>query len=456
MIDSEDLATEGKFAFTSTSEHLRHLALSARQLLTLRHHVRMGSLGFESLCHSLASGLQELSLRLSANAAPSDEVSRCRRRLLDCAATLVTDAGHPFKALECLEEVCNCCAAALAANERSVADAVIVAAEPALKALEELEHSSGYAELLNNVRRFGARLHAFLALAAPAAADLHAERGRTRVAGRAETVRQLLPVVVQSLRESLRHPMNTHSREDRAFFFRILRRSMQDMVDVFRPDLKEHEDNQDEAEVGLFIKNLDFVLDHCSGDSSPSASSDVVAKRSEWLVRFALAVGKVSCPADESSITSDSRGVLKAAASLAMDPDNAKRSLQRSLESLEQNVNESLLKLIIELFCRGNFPLDELIHHILNSQVSPPDRMPEDVEDLVAAFDDRYYLNMHNDYVLVWYIVIYTKLMYVRTLMNFFFSALTCYSMLLICQPSAPMTIVEPVPYPRDCPYFKS
>ena len=40
-------------------------------------------------------------------------------------------------------------------------------------------------------------------------------------------------------------------------------------------------------------------------------------------------------------------------------------------------------------------PLDDLIHAILSSVISPPDRLPEDVEDLVHKFDDRADLLFH-------------------------------------------------------------
>ena len=40
-------------------------------------------------------------------------------------------------------------------------------------------------------------------------------------------------------------------------------------------------------------------------------------------------------------------------------------------------------------------PLDDLITAILSSGVSPPDRLPEDVDELVTAFDDRADLLFH-------------------------------------------------------------
>ena len=46
----------------------------------------------------------------------------------------------------------------------------------------------------------------------------------------------------------------------------------------------------------------------------------------------------------------------------------ARDILRDAVEELEQNLNNALLKLIIELFCQANSPLDELIHGILVSK----------------------------------------------------------------------------------------
>lgn len=66
----------------------------------------------------------------------------------------------------------------------------------------------------------------------------------------------------------------------------------------------------------------------------------------------------------------------------------AKDLLRDAVEELEQGLNGCLLRLIIELFCQANSPLDELIHRVLNSPVFAPDRRPEDLEDGVVKLDD--------------------------------------------------------------------
>lgn len=64
----------------------------------------MDNIRFESLCHGLASTVQEISLRLvqmtENEKSLRQEVLDCRKLLLECASGLVINAKHPFKAFE--------------------------------------------------------------------------------------------------------------------------------------------------------------------------------------------------------------------------------------------------------------------------------------------------------------------------------------------------------------------
>ena len=226
------------------------------------------------------------------------------------------------------------------------------------------------------------------------------DKSRSGIVSRSETVKKLLPLIIQSLRDSLRHPMNSHTRSSREYFFGIVRTCISEISEIVTTTggLETVGDSEvRSAEVGLFVKKLDGVMDFLGG-SGDLENFDKFYEDVEWLVRFSLSVAKVSRRrSEEEEVIEASREALRCAADLKescksdLDSELLRDTCRDSVEVLEQTVNNCLLKLIIELFCTSsvNSPLDDLIHRILNSTVSPPDRLPEDVDDLVDAFDDH-------------------------------------------------------------------
>ncbi len=410
-----------QFAFSSSESAVRGLHLNLRHLASLRQHLvaastladpssslassPAGPQGFEALCHGVASSLQEISLRLvrlteeGSDAQLRDDVLECRKELLDAASAIVLHSRQPHRALPHLDALTAVCGAALEVSERHAKQTVARAAAPALHALDVLERSAGYADLFRNIKHFGSRLHSFLELSSHRCHDLRSERAKGCVVARAETVRKLLPVVIQSLRESLKHPMNSHARSNRAYFFKIVRDSIVGISDTFA-----QAGGVDVAEesVGQFVRTLDFVLDTCEGDFVvPGAAVDAggvgagvlddarmteLSDKVEWMVRFCLGVAKVSPDSENTEIVANCHSVVREADHLkeevekacsADDDETMKRQrevnvardiLRDAVEELEQNLNNALLKLIIELFCQANSPLDELIHGILVSK----------------------------------------------------------------------------------------
>ena len=215
-----------------------------------------------------------------------------------------------------------------------------------------------------------------------------------------------MPLIIQSLRDSLRHPMNSHTRSSREYFFGIVRTCIAEISELVTTSggLAVGDGEVRNAEVGLFVKKLDGVMDFLGGGGGGGENFEKVDKFNEdveWLVRFSLSVAKVSRKrSEEEEVIEASREALRCATELGTScksdeveslDSELRDSCRDSIEVLEQTVNNCLLKLIIELFCTSsvNSVLDDLIHRILNSTVSPPDRLPEDVDDLVDAFDDH-------------------------------------------------------------------
>ena len=219
-------------------------------------------------------------------------------------------------------------------------------------------------------------------------------------------MKKLLPLIIQSLRDSLRHPMNSHTRSSKEYFFGIVRTCIGEMAELVTTSggIAVGDGEVRNADVGLFVKKLDGVMDFLGGKGDNPQNFDKFNVDVEWVVRFSLSVAKVSRKrSEEEEVIEASREALRYATELGTSRKSGdegaspasdselRDSCRDSIEVLEQTVNNCLLKLIIELFCTSsvNSPLDDLIHRILNSTVSPPDRLPEDVDDLVDAFDDH-------------------------------------------------------------------
>lgn len=404
MASNLDMAE--RFTFISSQQILASLDLSLNSLSTIRSHVQMGNLKFESLCHGVASSLQEISLRMVKMSSTDDnselreQILQSRKSLLDCANVIVFNAQHPYKAFPYLESISSdSCVKALQVWESQQKRSVSVASVPALQALDILEKSSGYKSLFLNIKQFGNKLHHFLELAANLCQDLRNEGGRLEIVSRVEAIKKVLPFIIQSLRESLRHPMNSHTRSNREYFFRTVRNSIKEIVDIFQEPYP-FEKQSKNKEFGLFIRTLDSLIDFCNERDKNIGLEDLdnLTSNLEWLVKFALSVSKATDKKDEAEIVTNCHDIVSEVTSLKamIGEDKPERDiivtkdiLKDGIELLEQTVNNSLLKLIIDLFCNISSPLDRLIHAILNSSVSPPDRLPEDLDDLISAFDDR-------------------------------------------------------------------
>ena len=159
------------------------------------------------------------------------------------------------------------------------------------------------------------------------------------------------------------------------------------------------EGNSDESiGGGEFVRYLDNSQSTLSEDKNlDGATLTELDSSVQWLVKFSLSVAAVCKKKEEADLGSTCHIVLRELAELKMlnetkwnenDEKAIKLKLRDSLELLEQTVNNNLLKLIVDCFCSVTSPLDDLVQHILDSTVHPPDRRPEDVDHLVNAFDE--------------------------------------------------------------------
>ena len=400
--------------FVSSTTALNSLVMGAGQLLTLKDRVQMGNLKFESLCHVLSSTLQEISLRLIKLTEEDKDLREqalgCRRVLLETASNILLNANHPYKTFPYLEKVPDICSASLELNEHFLVRSLVALSKPVLESMEALEKSSGYKNFFINLKLFGSKLHSFMEEVSLRTRDLGSELTANDLIMESDTVKKLLPVLIQSMQESLKHPVNCHTRTNREYFFNVMRKSLNRIPEIFKGHHKARSAfNEISSDVGKFLRSLDLIVDTCDRDSHDNklfTLEDVLSvdKEIEWLVKFALAVAKVSPSSEEEEIISTCQHVLSQISLLRREVEEvsdhaavarARLAVRESAELLEQVVNNVLLKLIIDVFCNIDSPLDLLIHQILNSNISPPDRMPHDVDDLVSKVDERADLLFH-------------------------------------------------------------
>ena len=93
------------------------------------------------------------------------------------------------------------------------------------------------------------------------------EKSRSGIVSWTETVKKLLPLIIQSLRDSLRHPMNSHTRSSREYFFSIVRSCIGEISELVKMTSGGLEviGEVRNADVGLFVKKLDGVMDFLGG-----------------------------------------------------------------------------------------------------------------------------------------------------------------------------------------------
>ena len=93
----------GDLGLKSTSAALKDLLDNLAVLNRTRNHVQMGNLKFESLCHAIATSVRDAASLMAAAAATEHSAAmrqrslEARKLLLECAAGIVENAGHPFK-----------------------------------------------------------------------------------------------------------------------------------------------------------------------------------------------------------------------------------------------------------------------------------------------------------------------------------------------------------------------
>ncbi len=361
----------------------------------------------EEFTRSLSATLQELALRLnqiSTSGGLSSSSLQNRRALVQESREALQEATLRLKEGKrepALSNAVRGCLVALRVAEHVSAQQVVTAAQPVFQTLHILEKSCLAKQVVLNVKLLGMKMTKFLELCGRKVHDIRVQPQQAKVQANVYIVNKLFPILVQALGNSIARPNNAYDRASRDYFFGLVRQATENIVKGFTTgDGTEGNDGETlgmgGSDIGRFVKTVDQVLDDLDCIKTNQDFPAIQANAS-WLVSFAMNVAKVSSEGeDNKDITNACHHVVNELATLkeALDGQQsvadialAREVSKDFVEVLEQVVNTSLLRLIVEAFSQLHVPLDKLVHHVLISEKKLPDRLQEDIS--VEAMDDH-------------------------------------------------------------------
>ena len=300
------------------------------------------------------------------------------------------------------------------------AQQVVAAAKPVFQTLAILEKTTTSERLVLNIKLLGMRLTKFLELGGRLVHDLRGPQRRSKVQMHVYVIQKLLHCLVHAVENAIQRPMNAYDRASRQLFFGIVKQSTESITKLFTLPV-ELEDVADEAVMGRFVKCVDTVLDSI-GTLQTLPEFENVQTETEWLISFAMSVAKTfSQSQDEKDIVNGCHHLVNELGNLkeAIGSENienlelAKAVAKDFAEVTEQSVNRlvfletkssffcnfsktffflllsALLRLIVLSLSQLHGPLDRLIHAILSSDKLHPDRLQDDLTELIESTDSH-------------------------------------------------------------------
>ncbi|XP_067004590.2 serendipity locus protein alpha [Anabrus simplex] len=164
------------------------------------------------------------------------------------------------------------------------------------------------------------------------------------------------------------------------------------VINAPRPSTKE----ESEGCGGQFVHKMDLALEiltSCSGKLPEVELKSVI----DDVLCHAMSIAQVAVASDCEVITASCQKVLRALEVLKKEYQNScgnpsvrnlyVNGLADSLEGLEQRVNTALLRLVLEVFCDFNQPLNNLLNFVSNNSIPEGIRQVQDLSEMVAVFD---------------------------------------------------------------------
>ena len=414
-----------------------------------------------SLCRSIAPSIRELSAKLNtlqiwtqsgdtqlntpskqtrnrSNAISELEernrnlqhmIAECRKTLLD-SSTAITAAGVASKGkrMTSMKVLSNSAFPLLQSGATQALkiseyisnhEMIYKTAAPVLEMLDILERSAAVASrnVFLNLKLFGMRLATFLELIVIRMRDLRNRVSKMTITAQTDTLRKLLPVIIQNLPSTT--PSSSNSKElsvftgtSRQLFFNLARSSINKIIDNFQLSEIQFENQAYSSinslgfvEPGSFIQKIDQILEQLNNHKlkMDRALFTEVQSSADYIIQFALSIAKVSKQnKDTNNADAGKNDIMNACRNVISEMESLKISLTKGedqncynevklgrevvgdfIEILEQTVNSTLLSMIIKVYTSAHLPLDKLIIGV------SLDNDDEAINNLVNNFDEN-------------------------------------------------------------------
>ena len=356
-------------------------------------------------------------------------IAECRKTLLD-SSTAITAAGVASKGkrMTSMKVLSNSAFPLLQSGATQALkiseyisnhEMIYKTAAPVLEMLDILERSAAVASrnVFLNLKLFGMRLATFLELIVIRMRDLRNRVSKMNITSQTDTLRKLLPVIIQNLPSTT--PSSSNSKElsvftgtSRQLFFNLARTSINKIIDHFQYNEAQFENPSFSSinslgfvEPGSFIKKIDEILEQLNNHKlkMDRALFTEVQSSADYIIQFALSISKLSKQnKDNNNINDDNNDIMNACRNVISEMESLKISLTKGedqncynevklgrevvgdfIEILEQTVNSTLLSMIIKVYTSAHLPLDKLIVGV------SLDNDDENINNLVNNFDEN-------------------------------------------------------------------
>ena len=252
-----------------------------------------------------------------------------------------------------------------------------------IQRLRHLKQSLDLDELAFNLKDLGDSLVKFLRNAVERYHDTRWDQQRELVMTQADGVRILMPSLMETMMTYLKNINNHHSRVARDVIFSAVEKSINGIITAYK-----HIGPTEKSKNGEFLTQMDrlfYMIDHPEEVFDIEEFETVV----KWIIQHSLTVGAASEKDDEEEISGVCKKILSEVNNIKAEAGGGSRSLSEFgnyLELLEQTVNGSLLRLVIST-AASNYPLDQMIKHVLDAQLDVKERLSDDLSEQIKSLD---------------------------------------------------------------------
>ena len=267
--------------------------------------------------------------------------------------------------------------------DRNLLEEVEKTGKTATSKLRLMKQSLDIDELAYNLKELSGSMVMFMEKSVARYHDSVWDGQREMVMTHADCIRMLLPSLMESMMSLLRYQDSHHARNARDVFFTAMETSINGIISSYKRLGPTESSNN-----GEFLTKMDkvFTIIDSSDDGLDLEELDELAT---WLIKHSLTVAKASNKDDEEEITRVCQKILSEVNILKAEGRTQLSGLGNYFELLEQNVNGSLLRLVISSMPAAGLPLDTLLTSVLRSVTDIADRLSDDLTDQIKDLDSQ-------------------------------------------------------------------